>query len=91
MTLHGAAQQQLRQLVDQLERLEAEKKAIADDIKEKFSEAKGAGYDVKALKKVLALRKKSTSERSEEQMILDTYLHALGMTPLEQVIAEAAE
>lgn len=78
-TLQGAAQAQLRQLVEQIERLEQEKKAIADDIREKYLEAKGVGFDVKALRKIISLRKKSKAERSEEESILEVYMHALGM------------
>ncbi|MCL4765183.1 MAG: DUF2312 domain-containing protein [Hyphomicrobiaceae bacterium] len=78
-TLQGAAQSQLRQFVEQIERLEEEKKAIADDIRDKFAEAKSVGFDVKALRQVLRLRKKSREDRQEEEAILETYLHALGM------------
>ncbi len=78
-TLQGAAQAQLRQLVEQIERLEQEKKALADDIRDKYIEAKGVGFDVKALRKIIQLRKKSKNERQEEESILEVYLHALGM------------
>ena len=78
-TLQGAAQNQLRQFIEQIERLEEEKKAIADDIKDKFAEAKAVGFDVKALRQVLRLRKKSKTDRQEEEAILEVYLHALGM------------
>ena len=79
-TLQVSAQQQLRQLVEQLERLEEEKAAVGGDIKDKFLEAKALGFDVKVLRRVLALRKKDKNDRDEEQSILDVYLHALGMT-----------
>lgn len=91
MTLHDAGQRALRQYVESIEQLEIEKAAIADDIKEKFAEAKGAGFDVKIMRQVLKIRKKSKDERDEEQMILDTYLHAMGMfdgTPMGEYIAE---
>lgn len=88
-TLNNSAQNQLRQFIEQLERLEEEKKAIGDDIKEKFAEAKALGFDVKIMKQVLRLRKKSKADREEEEAILATYLHALGMTPMERYIAEA--
>ena len=78
-TLQASAQNQLRQFVEQLERLEEEKKAIADDIRDKFAEAKALGFDVKALRQVLRLRKKSKADREEEEAVLETYLHALGM------------
>ena len=86
-SLPNSAQNQLRQFIEQIERLEEEKKAIADDIKDKFAEAKATGFDVKVMREVLKLRKKSKDDRDEEQAILDTYLHALGMladTPLGQ-------
>ncbi|MEM7750608.1 MAG: DUF2312 domain-containing protein [Pseudomonadota bacterium] len=94
-TLHGAAQEHLRQFIEQIERLEEEKKAIADDIRDKFSEAKAVGFDVKAMRQILKLRKKSKDDRDEEEAILTTYLHALGMVGEMEVIppitAEAAE
>ena len=77
--LQGAAQNQLRQYVEQLERLEEEKKAIADDIRDKFAEAKAVGFDIKVMRQILKLRKKSKDDRDEEDAILATYLHALGM------------
>lgn len=81
--LQASAQNQLRQLVEQLERLEEEKKAIAEDIRDKFAEAKALGFDVKALRQVLRLRKKSREDRQEEEAVLETYLHALGMLDTE--------
>lgn len=87
-TLQASAQQQLRQLVEQLERLEEEKKAIADDIRDKFAEAKALGFDVKALRQVLRLRKKSMADRQEEEAILETYLHALGMLDTEPEVPQ---
>lgn len=78
-TLADSAQKQLRQFIEQIERLEDEKKAIADDIRDKFSEAKAIGFDPKAMKQVLKLRKKNRDERREEEAVLDTYLAALGM------------
>lgn len=78
-TLQASAQNQLRQLVEQLERLEEEKKAIADDMRDKFLEAKAVGFDVKALRQILKLRKKNRDERQEEEAILEVYMHALGM------------
>ena len=69
---------QLRSLVQRIERLEEEKKTIADDIKEVYAEAKGNGYDVKVLRKVVALRKRDLDERKEEEAILDLYLQAVG-------------
>lgn len=76
---HGVARDQLRAFIERIERLEEEKKTIADDIKDVYGEAKGTGFDTKILKKVIALRKKDAQERMEEEAILDTYLQALGM------------
>ena len=78
-TLPSSSQTQLRQLVEQIERLEQEKKALADDIRDKYLEAKAVGFDVKALRTIVRLRKKSSTERQEEESILEVYLHALGM------------
>lgn len=76
---------QLKSIVERIEKLEEEKAAIAQDIKDVFSEAKGSGFDPKILKQVLALRKKDAGKRAEEQALLATYMDALGMlagTPL---------
>ncbi|MCL4168394.1 UNVERIFIED_CONTAM: hypothetical protein GTU68_061055 [Idotea baltica] len=75
----GVAADQLRAFVERIERLEEEKKVISDDIKDVYAEAKGNGYDVKILRKVVSLRKKQPHEREEEEAVLDLYLHALGM------------
>lgn len=77
--VHGVARDQLRAFIERIERLEEEKKTIADDIKDVYAEAKGTGFDTKILKKVIALRKKDEQERMEEDAILETYLAALGM------------
>ena len=76
---HGVARDQLRAFIERIERLEEEKKTIADDIKDVYAEAKGMGFIPAMMKKVIALRKKDEQERAEEEAILDTYLHALGM------------
>ena len=70
---------QLRSFIERIERLEEEKKTIADDIKEVFAEAKGTGFDVKAMRTLIRLRKKDQAERQEEEAILDLYMAALGM------------
>ena len=75
-----ASGDQLKSIVERIERLEEEKKTIADDIKEVYAEAKGNGYDVKVLRKVVALRKRDLDERKEEEAILDLYLQAVGET-----------
>ena len=69
---------QLRSLVERIERLEAEKTAIASDINEIYAEAKAHGYDTKILRRVIALRKKDRAERQEEATILTLYMTALG-------------
>lgn len=78
-TLQKSAQDHLRQIVEQIERLEEDKKALAADITEKYREAKGCGFDVKALRQIVRMRKKSATEREEEEGILAVYMSALGM------------
>jgi uncharacterized protein (UPF0335 family) len=73
------AKDQLKAFVERVERLEEEKKTIADDIKDVYAEAKGNGFDVKALRQIVKLRKQDADERREQEAILETYLHALGM------------
>ena len=73
------AKDQLKALVERVERLEEEKKAIADDIRDVYGEAKVNGFDIKALRTVVRLRKQDINERKEQEAILETYLHALGM------------
>ncbi len=70
---------QLRLLIERIERLEEEKKATADDIKEVYGEAKSVGYDVKTIRKVVALRKLESHVREEAEALLDTYKIALGL------------
>uniref|UniRef100_A0A6M3JHV7 GapR-like DNA-binding domain-containing protein n=1 Tax=viral metagenome TaxID=1070528 RepID=A0A6M3JHV7_9ZZZZ len=73
---------ELRQFIERFERLEMEKKDIADQQKEVMAEAKGRGYDTKIIRKIIALRKKSSDEIAEEEAILEMYKEALGMTQL---------
>lgn len=73
------AADELRLLIERAERLEDEKKGIGDDIKDVWAEAKSRGYDVKAAKKILKIRKMRREDYQEEEAILETYLHALGM------------
>ena len=75
----GIAGEQLRAIVERIEKLEEEKQSIADDIKDVFAEAKGNGFDIKALRALIKLRKQDSNEREEQEAILDTYMHALGM------------
>jgi uncharacterized protein (UPF0335 family) len=76
---HRFAKDQLKAFVERVERLEEEKKAIADDVRDVYAEAKANGFDVKALRTVVRLRKQDVNERKEQEAILETYLHALGM------------
>ncbi|PZU75586.1 MAG: DUF2312 domain-containing protein [Sphingomonas sp.] len=73
------AADELRLLIERAERLEEEKKGIADDIKDVFAEAKSRGYDAKAIRTILQIRKKKREEFQEEQSILEVYMSALGM------------
>jgi uncharacterized protein (UPF0335 family) len=76
---HRFAKDQLKAIVERIERLEEEKKATSDDIRDVYAEAKGNGFDVKALRTIVRLRKQDSDERREEQEVLETYMHALGM------------
>jgi len=73
------AKDQLKAIIERIERLEEEKKAISDDIRDVYAEAKGNGYDVKALRTIVRMRKQDANERAEQETILETYLQALGM------------
>jgi uncharacterized protein (UPF0335 family) len=73
------AKDHLRAFVERIERLEEEKKAISDDVRDVYAEAKANGFDVKALRSVVRLRKQDIDERKEQEAVLETYLHALGM------------
>lgn len=77
-SLTQTAQEKLRQLVARIEKLEEEKKSIADDIKESYAEAKAVGFDSKVLRQVVRIRKQDAREREEQEMVRDLYLHALG-------------
>ena len=69
----------LRTIIERIERLEEEKRALSEDIREVYSEAKGAGFDVKVIRQVVRLRKMDATDRSEMEHILDVYKRALGM------------
>ena len=73
------AKDQLKAIVERIERLEEEKKTISDDIRDVYAEAKGNGFDVKALRTIVRLRKQDANERAEAETILETYMQALGM------------
>ena len=76
--LTAAAQGRLRTIIERLERLEEDKQAVLTDMKEVFAEAKGEGYDVKVLRKVIRIRKQDKAKRQEEDAITQLYLHAVG-------------
>ncbi|MBM3646041.1 MAG: DUF2312 domain-containing protein [Alphaproteobacteria bacterium] len=69
----------LKSFVERIEKLEEERKAIGGDIRDVYSEAKGVGYDVKTMRKVVTLRRENAADRAEAEALLDTYKHALGM------------
>lgn len=72
---------QLKSFIERIERLEEEKRSIADDIKEVYAEAKGNGFDAKIIRKIVALRRQDAAERREQEEILDLYLKALDVAP----------
>lgn len=85
---------QLKALIERIEKLEEEKAALAQDVKDVFAEAKSSGFDTKIMKQVIALRKKDAAKRAEEQAILSTYMEALGMlagTPLGDAAVRSAQ
>lgn len=77
----GVSGEQLRNFIERVERLEEDKKALSEDIKEVFAEAKANGFDVKIIRKILGLRKMDAAEREELETLIDLYKHALGMIP----------
>jgi uncharacterized protein (UPF0335 family) len=80
MAKTGFAKEHLKSFIERIERLEEEKAALAADIREVYSEAKGTGFDVKIMRQVVRLRKLDTADRQEQDAILDLYLDALGMS-----------
>jgi uncharacterized protein (UPF0335 family) len=75
----GVAGDHLKSFIERIERLEEEKKALADDIRDVYSEAKGTGFDVKVMRQIVKIRKMDKDELDEQEALLDTYLLALGM------------
>ncbi len=75
----GVAGQRLKSFIDRIERLEEEKKALAEDVKEVYAEAKGVGFDAKTIRKIVSLRKLEPEQRNEEEELLDLYKTAIGM------------
>lgn len=72
----------LRAFIERIERLEEEKRAISDDVREVYAEAKGSGFDAAIMRKIVAMRKQDTEKRVEQETILDIYMSALGMLPI---------
>lgn len=87
----GIAAAQLRQIVERIERLEEEAREVNGTKSDVYQEAKGNGFDVKIIKKIVAMRRKPETERVEEQSLLDLYMHALGMLPSEDEPEPAPE
>lgn len=77
----GIAGERLKSFIERIERLEEEKRALAEDIKEVFSEAKGVGFDVRTMRQILKLRRMDQDDLDEQEALLDTYKRALGMAP----------
>lgn len=76
---NSVAKDLIKSVIERVERMEEEKKVISDDIRDIYVEAKGNGLDVKALRTIVRLRKQDANERAEQDAILDSYMHALGM------------
>lgn len=91
----GVAGDQLRSFIERIERLEEEKKGIAEEIKEVYASAKAVGFDPKVMRKVISLRKMDQADRQEIEALLDVYLHAIEggiqVRPTEEVMKEAEE
>jgi uncharacterized protein (UPF0335 family) len=88
----GIAGERLKSFIERIERLEEEKRALAEDIKEVFAEAKGNGFDVKIMRQIIKIRRTDQDDLDEQEALLDTYMRALGMRPdAEPSEAEAAE
>jgi uncharacterized protein (UPF0335 family) len=76
---NSVAGEQLRSIIERVERLEEEKRSLSDDIKEVYAEAKGNGFDTKTIRKIVALRRVDDDKRKEAQAMLDLYAHAIGL------------
>lgn len=89
----GIAGERLKSFIERIERLEEEKRTLAEDIKEVYAEAKGTGFDTKIMRQLIRIRKRDQDELDEEETLLDVYKRALGMLPdaAPQAQAEAAE
>ena len=84
----SVAQDQIRAIIERIERMEEEKRAITDDIKEIYAEAKGNGFDTKVLRQIVRIRKQDASERAEQEALLELYMSALGMAYAPREAAE---
>lgn len=89
-TVDQSTAQHLRQFIERIERLEEDKVALGQDIREVFAEAKGAGFDVKIMREVIKLRKMNNDERSEQEHLLDTYMHALELAEKKAIESKEA-
>ena len=87
----GIAGEQLKSLIERIERLEDEKRALGEDIKEVYAEAKGTGFDPKIMRQIIKIRKMDQEELDEEESLLDVYKYALGMSPEPSAQTRAAE
>jgi uncharacterized protein (UPF0335 family) len=84
----GIAGDRLKSFVERIERLEEEKKALANDIKEVYAEAKGTGFDIKIMRQIIRMRRMDKDDLDEQETLLDVYRRALGMLPSESEAAE---
>ena len=87
----GIAGEQLKSFIERIERLEEEKRALGEDIKEVYAEAKGTGFEPKIMRQILKIRKMDRDEHDEQESLLDIYKRALGMLPDADATAQAAE
>lgn len=76
---HNVPKEQLKSIIERIERLEEEKKTISDDVRDIYAEAKGNGYEVKALRTIVRMRKQDSDERRQQEAVLEAYMQALGM------------
>ena len=86
----GIAGEQLKSFIERIERLEDEKRALGDDIREVYAEAKGTGFDTKIMRQLIKIRKMDKDEHDEQETLLDLYMRALGMLPEAASSARAA-
>jgi uncharacterized protein (UPF0335 family) len=89
--VEGIAGAQLKSFIERIERLEEEKRALGEDIKEVYAEAKGTGFEPKIMRQILKIRKMDKDEHDEQESLLDIYKRALGMLPDADATAQAAE